>query len=153
MGFKDPKKAGGKRLTEEQRDRIVELRLNRHSVRDVAAEVGCSTNTVTTHWNNWLEESGRERRDELERQRTELIARLDSNAALARKGALLARTDEDLRAEGLMLAAERRALVDIARVAGYEAPRRISVEPAATMSEEEAAAVLAEWERLTAGMS
>lgn len=151
---------GTKRLTDDEIDRIVELRLNRMSVRETAAAVGCSPQTVTLHWHRWLDQTSTERREELERMRSEVIARLDSNAAQLRRGAIRARGDVRTQPDGStvvvvepnqaiersMLDAERRALVALARTAGYEAPKVLQLNPAVTQTEEEAAAIIAEFE-------
>ena len=39
-----------KRLTPEERDRIVELKLNRVPVRTIAEQVGCQPKTVQATW-------------------------------------------------------------------------------------------------------
>jgi hypothetical protein len=133
-----------KRLTPDEIDRIVELRLNRITYKAIASEVGCNIDTAVRHWNNWLDETSVERREQMERKRTEVIARLDSTAANARRGALRARSelpaDEAAKAEARFLAEERQALIGLARVAGYDAP--IQVSGRVELSDEEAREVL-----------
>lgn len=120
----------GKRLTLDEIDRIVELRLNRITYKAIAAEVGCDKDTVASHWNRWLDQTSEERRAQLERKRTEVIERLDSTAANARRAAIRARSelpaDEAAKAEARFLAEERQALIGLARVAGYDAPISVS---------------------------
>lgn len=120
----------GKRLSPDDIDRIVELRLNRITYKAIAAEVGCDKDTVAVHWNKWLDATSEERRAQLERKRTEVIERLDSTATLARRAAIRARSelpaDEAAKAEARFLAEERQALVGLARVAGYDAPIAVS---------------------------
>src|SRR6056297_3477693 len=129
-----------KRLTPDEVDRIVELRLNRITYRAIADQLGCDKDTVALHWHRWLDSSSEERRAELERKRTEVIERLDSTAANARRGALRARgelpPDEAAKAEARFLAEERQALIGLARVAGYDAP--ISISGRVEMSDDDA---------------
>lgn len=151
---------GAKRLSEEERDRIVELKLNRVPVKQIAADLGCSTNTVQRHWFNYLDETAGERREHLDRCRQEAIARLDSVATRARRSAIRAAAGDvrvnadgtttvvvapDLALERGMLRTEIRALVDLSRIAGYEAPKVLQLAPAKVPSQEEALAVLAEF--------
>lgn len=137
-----------KRLTLDEIDRIVELRLNRITYRQIAQEVGCDKDTVADHWHKWLDRTSDERREHLERKRSEVIERLDSVAANARRGALRARAelpaDEAAKAEARFIAEERQALIGLSKVAGYDAPTRISTTFVPEMSEEEAARILAE---------
>ncbi len=116
-----------KRLTPEERDRIVDLRLNRVSVRQTAAEVGCQTKTVQRVWHAWLAETAAERAETLELAREELIQRHQRVATDARLGAIRARRDGDLSAEARFLAEDRQALREIARLQGLDGPQRVEV--------------------------
>ena len=136
-----------RRLTEDESDRIVELCLNRVPVRRIADEIGCSKNTVSAHWHRWLDETAVERREQLERHRSEQIARLDSAAALARQGAVRARVASGMdpadraRAEARFLAEERQAIRALCTIAGFDAPIRIAAS-FDTMTDDEAQAIL-----------
>jgi hypothetical protein len=81
-------------LTMAQRDRVVALRLAGRPIREVVAETGHSSATVSKVWHLYLAESAQDRRPELNSRREELLQRLEQNAADARAGA------EEARAEG-----------------------------------------------------
>jgi len=138
-------------ITEEQIERIVDMRLNRYPVRVVAEQVGVAPNTVTAHWRKYLAELTAERTERLADKQSEVIARLDQVALMCHRGALLARQDTSMpveerhRAEARHLAAERQALKDLAAVAGYTAPIRVAATIGHTMTEDEADAILAEF--------
>jgi transposase-like protein len=114
-----------KRLTPDEKDRIIELRLNRVPVRTVAEQISCQTKTVTETWKRWLRETAAERAAELEATREELIQRQDRIAADARIGVLRARRDNDTISEARFLSEERAALREVARLTGADAPARI----------------------------
>lgn len=143
------RRSSGTRLSEEQKDRIVELKLSQIPVRAIAAEIPCAVNTVTDHWRKWLDETAEDRREHLERHREQVVARLEHNAAEARRGAIRSRAatgvdpDERLRAEARFLAVERQALRQLSQVAGLDAPTRVQMS-FETMTEDEAARILAE---------
>lgn len=146
----DPREApmprgGPKRITQAEIDEIVAACLDRVPYYKTAERLGCSKNTVMDHWHKWLDQSSEERREQLERKRTEVIERLDSSAAKARKGAVRARLLDDeseaAKAEARYLAEERQALIGLARVAGYDAP--ISISGRVEMSDEQAREALA----------
>ena len=114
-----------KRLTPEERDQIIELKLDRVSVRNIAVMVKTSTRTVQQVWNKWLRDTAAERAAALEESRTEAIARLDRIATDARHGALRARSDGDDAAVARYLDTEQRALVAAAKLEGLDLPTRI----------------------------
>lgn len=117
--------AARKRLTPDERDRIVELKLNRVPVRAIAEQVGCATKTVQDTWQRWLEETADERAGRLESTREELIQRNERIATDARLGVMRSRRDSDTSAEVRFLAEERAALREIARLTGSDAPARV----------------------------
>ena len=136
-----------KTLTEAERHDIVSMRLDRVPVRDIAATVGCNKNTVTAVWSDWLDETSDEHREPLERRRSEVIARLDHIAAQCCRGAIEA-TDPAIKVK--YLSEERRTLVALASVAGYDAPIRVA--PAfPTMTDEEARKIRDELPPLSEG--
>lgn len=108
------------RLSPDQRDRIVEMRLDRVPVRTIAKEVGCTPRTVMLWWKKWLAEVSEERRAELEGARTEALARLDKVAEDARKGALRARSNDDPAAEARFLNIEQQAIMSAAKLEGLD---------------------------------
>ena len=157
-----------KRISPEEHQQIIDLKLDCVPVLKIAETVGCSTATVVDHWHKWLDETTEERRANLERKRSEVIGRLQSVASIARRGAVEARTSyrlildraddataeeyDDIKsalassatAEARFLAEERQALKELSRIAGWDAPTRIatSVEP---LSDEAALAIIAEF--------
>lgn len=114
-----------KRLTPDERDAIIELKLNRVPVREIASKVGCQTRTVQLTWKAWLAETSAERNEQLESIREELIQRQDRIAAEARRGALRAKVADDAAAEARYLAEERAALREVARLTGADAPTKV----------------------------
>jgi transposase-like protein len=114
-----------KRLTPDERDRIIEMRLDRVPVRTIAAEIKTTTRTVQETWKRWLRETAEERRAVLDESRAEAIARLDRIATDARLGALRARRDGDDSAVARYLDTEQRALVAGAKLEGLDMPTRI----------------------------
>ena len=86
------KRTPGDRLTPDEIDDIIELKLDRVPVRDICTRVGCAIETVLRHWNAWLDDASEERRTKLERHQTEIMVRLDHIAADARRGARRAQT-------------------------------------------------------------
>jgi transposase-like protein len=114
-----------KRLTPDERDRIVELKLNRVPVRAIAEQVGTTTTTVQKTWNVYIKETASERAEKMAETREELILRQERIATDARHGAMRARRDENPSAETRYLAEERAALREIARLTGSDAPTKI----------------------------
>jgi transposase len=137
-------------LSEADKDRIVELKLDCVSHEAVAAEVGCSKNTVTEYWHRYLDGVSEERRDYLERKQSEVIVRLQSVATWARQQAVSAATSSGMeeedqhRAVARYLTEERQAWRQLSQVAGWDAPVRVAAQVEfETMGEDEAAAILA----------
>lgn len=114
-----------KRLTPEERDRIIELKLDRVPVREIAEVIDCTVTTVQRAWHQWLDSTAKERASHLERIRQELIQRQQRIASDARRGAARARAAGSAGDETRFLAEERAALREIARLAGSDAPTKI----------------------------
>jgi acyl-CoA reductase-like NAD-dependent aldehyde dehydrogenase len=114
-----------KRLTPDEKDRIVELKLDRVPVREIAQLVDCTVTTVQRTWHAWLDSTARERASKLERVRQELIQRQQRIAADARRGSARARQEGKAGDEQRFLAEERAALREIARLTGSDAPTKI----------------------------
>jgi len=127
----------GNPLTPTKIDQIIELKLEQVSVREIAAAVGCDKDTVSKYWHQWLDETAEERREHLERHRSEVIARLGSVARRARVEAAGSPADRVR-----FLGEERQAWRALSTVAGFDAPTRIQLATFDTMTEEEAAAAL-----------
>jgi transposase-like protein len=114
-----------KRLTPDEKERIIELKLNRVSVRTIAEDVGTTTRTVQETWKRWLRDTSTERAAALEEARTEAVARLDRIATDARHGAIRARRDGDDGAVARYLDSEQRAIVAAAKLEGLDLPTRV----------------------------
>ena len=147
----DPKKQ--KVLSEDEREMIVRLRLNAVPVRQVAQQVGCNKDTVTKHFNAWLDETSAERRDAMERERSRVLTRLHLIANEARRQAVRVQATQpddtmsraDLwTGEARFMHTERQAMRDLSTIAGYAAPQTFHLTGGVDlMSKEEAAAALA----------
>lgn len=105
-----------KRLTPEEHDQIVRLKLERVPVRQIAANIGCNPLTVTKTWNRYLASRSAERRADLEMAFEDTIARLEKNATDARRGYTRAVRDEAHSDATRYLNAERQALVELAKL-------------------------------------
>jgi transposase-like protein len=116
-----------KRLTPEERDRIIELKLNRVPVRTIAEQVGCQPKTVQATWTRWLAETAAERAESLEAVREEMIQRQQRVSTDARVGAIRARNADDFSAEARFLAEDRQALREIARLQGLDGAQRVEL--------------------------
>jgi hypothetical protein len=99
-------------------DRIVALRLDGRTLRDVAAETGHALGTVHKVWQAYLAETAQARRPELGLLREEMAQRLERNAADAREGAMAALDRDDHREHRAYLREERGALADLAKLYG-----------------------------------
>ena len=111
----------GRRLTEEEEERIVELRLERVPVRSVAQEIGCQPNTVTECMKRYHKTRAAELGSTLDEVRAELVDRQTRIAIAARQGAQPARKFNDATAQQGDLTQERASLKEIARLMGIEA--------------------------------
>jgi acyl-CoA reductase-like NAD-dependent aldehyde dehydrogenase len=114
-----------KRLTPDEHDRIIELKLDRVPVRAIAEQVSCTVQTVQRTWHKWLADTAAERSAALEGTREELIQRQQRIAADARRGAMSARKAGRGTEEVRFLAEERAALREIARLTGSDAATKI----------------------------
>jgi len=126
-----------KPLTEADTEQIVALKLEQVSVLDIAKIVGVNKNTVTKHWQDWLDQTTVERREQLERKRSEMIVRLGDVARRARTEE--AETPAD---RARFLAEERQAWRALSTIAGFDAPTKVQLASFDAMTEEEARAGL-----------
>jgi hypothetical protein len=110
-------------LTQTERDRIVALRLDGRSIRDVVAETGHASQTVSNVWHLYLAEVAQDRRPDLDLRREELLQRIERNAADARAGVTTAQDAGDHGATSRYLAAELAALNRLADLEGLAADR------------------------------
>lgn len=114
-----------KRLTEDEVDQIIELKMNRVPVRAIAARVGCTPKTVQRRWDQFVTESRARRAEQHDSELEELILRQDQIAADARRLLIRARQDNDHQASARFLAEERQALREKARLQGLDAAAKI----------------------------
>lgn len=110
-------------LTQTERDRIVALRLDGRSIRDVVAETGHASQTVSNVWHLYLAEVAQDRRPDLDLRREELLQRIERNAADARAGVAVAQDAGDHGATARYLAAELAALNRLGELEGLAADR------------------------------
>jgi len=132
----------GKPLTEAETQQLVDLKLDGHDVRTIAKTVGCSTNTVKAYWDQWLDDTLPDRREFLERRRSEVIANLQTIAAKAMQGAGKADMADDMGAEVRYLGEARQAWRALSTIAGFDAPTKVQLASFDAMTEEEARAGL-----------
>jgi len=105
-------------LTQTERDRIVSLRLDNVSLRDVSAETGHALQTVSNVWHLYVAETQQDRRPDLGLRREELLQRFEKNAADARAGVKDAQGAGDHGAAVRYLAAELAALRRVVELDG-----------------------------------
>ena len=105
----------GKRLTQDEREQIVELRLRRVSVRKVAEMVGCTPTTVSKVYRKHIEARSRERHAVLEVSLEEAITRLERTADDARRSFQDAVVSGDENAPR-WLELERKTLTELVKV-------------------------------------
>lgn len=115
-----------RRITAEQADEIVRLRLQGHSVRETAARVGVHKNTVVAEYQAYLEEVAEQRAADLEVHRAEAITRAERAVATAWE-AWGASHHSDDGPDPRFLAEYRQALALLQRLTGAEAASRVEL--------------------------
>lgn len=105
----------GRRLTPDERELIIELKLSRTPVLAIAHRLSCSTTTVQAVWKKYLAERVSERKKANDLALEETIVRLDKNATDARQGFITAVRDDELSSASKFLEAERKALTELAK--------------------------------------
>ena len=108
-----------RRLTQEEKERIIELRLRGTSIRNTAEAIPTTTNTVQTVFRKYLKERAAEFREETDPMRAHIVERLLRIANDAAKAA----KDADDGMKSRYLAEERQALVALGK--WFEGPVRI----------------------------
>ena len=117
MDFLDAHRGPGRRrLTPDERELIIELRLNRVPVREVARRLDCANATVVKVWKKYLAERSTVRNAEFEVLLEETMARMEKNASDARWGSLEAVGGESKGEAIRFLEAERKALTELTRL-------------------------------------
>ncbi len=116
-----------KRLTPAEIDRLVTLRLRGVPVREVAKLIGVQTKTVVAQYKKYLDESRAERAAELDVVREEQIQQLERNAKDARDAMERALNDDKEALVATFLTVEQRALAQIAKLTGSDAPVKAEI--------------------------
>lgn len=107
--------SSARRLTPDEKARIVELKLRRVPVRAIAAsELDCQVNTVQMHWNKYIAAHAAKFADTIARVRSELMLRQEQIAIDARRGL-----------EIRYMTVEIAALREIERLSGAAAPVKV----------------------------
>jgi hypothetical protein len=117
----------GNVLTPDERNAIVEHRLNGVPVRAVATITSHSTTTVVNVFRDYMAEHADEHRAEVEQVRVTLVARHEDAAFTAREEAKQARRDGDRVGFARLLREERDSLREIARLTGAESAVKVDV--------------------------
>ncbi len=119
----------GKRLSVEDKEEIIRLRLLNVPVREVARLVGCAPNTVTKVFREYLRERALEDPAGIEELRTRYVAESEAAAALATQQALRA-TQGDAPAYGsvaMLITAATTARGQAAKLRGLEQPAKVEL--------------------------
>ena len=119
--------AAQKALTPEQRQTIIDHRLNGVPVRAVVQLTGHASKTVVNVFRDYLTETANERREELEQIRAGLVERHERAAFIARTQGDKARDDGDTAAHARYLREERDSLREVARLTGADLPVKVEV--------------------------
>lgn len=104
-----------RRLTPEEREQIIELRLRCVPIRKVAEKVGCTPNTVTKVYRKHIEARSKERHAALELSLEEAVTRLERTANDARRSFQNATVAGDENAPR-WLEVERKTLTELVRL-------------------------------------
>jgi phosphoglycolate phosphatase-like HAD superfamily hydrolase len=117
----------GNVLTLDERQTIIEHRLNGVPVRAVTQLTGHAAQTIVNVFRDYLDETKQERADELEQVRATLVARHERAAFTARLEGEAAKQDKDRSAHARYLREEREALREIARLTGADRPVQVEL--------------------------
>lgn len=116
-----------KALTADQRQTIIDHRLNGLPVRAVVQLTGHASKTVVNVFRDYMAEHADEHRAEIEQVRVTLVARHEDAAFTAREEAKQARRDGDRVGFARLLREERDSLREIARLTGAESAVKVDV--------------------------
>lgn len=115
----------GNVLTPDERNTIIEHRLNGVPVRAVVQLTGHATQTVVNVYRDYLAETVDERRQEIEQVRAGLVDRHERAAFTARLEGEAAKQRGDTTAHVRYLREERDSLREVARLTGAEAALKV----------------------------
>jgi hypothetical protein len=117
----------GNVLTPDERQTVIEHRLNGVPVRAVVQLTGHASQTVVNVFRDYLEETRQERADEVEQVRQSLVTRHERAAFTARIEGEAAKQEGDRVAHARYLREEREALREIARLTGADRPVQVEL--------------------------
>ena len=112
---------GAYRLTEDDRRRIIDLKLNRWPVRDIAKEQRTSPSTIKAVWDTYLTERQAERDANLCLKHIEAVERLEFISDEFHRLYLKASTDGNIALAGKLLSQQAAAVRDIAKLSEQSA--------------------------------
>ena len=114
--FTTPTEMGAYRLTNDDRDRIIELKLNRWPVRDIAKEQRTSPRTIKTVWDDYLAKRQAEREANLALTHIEAVERLEFISDEFHRLYLKARTYGNIALAGKLLGQQAATVRDTAKL-------------------------------------
>lgn len=117
----------GNVLTPDERQTIIEHRLNGIPVRAVVQMTGHASQTIVNVFRDYLAETVDERRAEIEQVRAGLVDRHERAAFTARLEGEAAKQRGDVTAHARYLREERDSLREIARLTGADLPVKVQV--------------------------
>ena len=116
----DRKEGKARRLTPDERERIVTLRLSGVSIREVAKQIPTTTATVQAVFRAYMEERSAQFASEVELERAKILSRLER---IANDAAFLALSAEKEGDRTRAMAEERQALAQMAKLLGIDVQR------------------------------
>ena len=111
------RRSSGRRLTPEEQERIIALRLSGVAVRQVATEIPTTTKTVVDTFKRYLGERAVEFAAETDQERAKILSRLER---IADSAAHLAQHAEKEGDRARAMGEERQALAAMAKLLGLE---------------------------------
>lgn len=114
--FASATEMGAYRLTDDDRDRIIELKLNRWPVRDIAKEQRTSPRTIKTVWDDYLTGRQAERDANVVLKHIEAVERLEFISDEFHRLYLKARADGNLALAGKLLSQQATTVRDTAKL-------------------------------------
>ena len=114
-------------LTPDERQTIIEHRLNGVPVRAVMQVTGHASQTIVNVFRDYLADTMDERREALEQTRLGLVERHEDAAFTARREAMKAKDEGDRAGFARCLREERDSLREVARLTGADLPVKVEV--------------------------
>lgn len=107
-------------LTEEEKDRLIKLKLNGAANAALAKEFGVTVNAIEYHWRRYIKNKAVELRLQPDLLRVQLVQRHLRMADDAAAAAVTARSNGNYKFAAAMMKQETYALGQIARICGFE---------------------------------